>query len=73
MVVVVKKGFPVIPLPSNALILKLFKYLAPLVAVVTGVPLIVIDVLSVVATRRTFSVILTPSPFLKIYLVPTLL
>ena len=64
MVVVVKNGFcgpPVSPssfvLPaSKSLTLMLFKYLLPLVAVVTGFPLIVIEVLSVVATRRIFSV-----------------
>ena len=81
MVVVVKKGFagparPPLSSPSSSaksLTLMLFKNLFPLVAVVTGFPLIVIEVLSVVATRRTFSVSVFPSPFLKIYLVPTLL
>ena len=73
MVVVVNNGFTVNPSPSKALTLMLFKYLLPLVAVVTGLPLIVTEVLSVVATRRIFSVISTPSPFLKIYFEPTLL
>ena len=63
MVVVVSKGFPVNPSPSKAPTLMLFKYLLPLVAVVTGFPFIVMEVLSVVATRRIFSVILTPYLF----------